>query len=179
MPGPVSFVFATSVAIMTIITIRGIAMNQQKALEFHGNAAGYFIVTLVNLVMTYIPFFGWAFAFNFSAKWIADNAMVNGKKVSYTATYGESLKFVSINALILIITFGIYIFWFAPKMYRYVADHTQYLDEAGVAAAPVAPDVAQAPEAPQAPAEPAAPADTTAEPAEPAKPEAPTTPAVS
>ncbi len=113
-------------------------MQNTKPLEFNGTAGGYFVLTLVTLVMMYIPFFGWAFALNFASSWFADNSVVNGKKVSYQAGYGESLGFVFVNALLMMVTFGIYMFWFYPKMYRYIVDHVSYVGEP-VAAAPAAP----------------------------------------
>lgn len=111
-------------------------MQNEKPLEFHGTAGGYFVVFLVSLVMSYIPFFGWAFMLNYVSEWFADNSLVNGKKVAYKAGYGESLKFVFVNVLLLVVTLGIYMFWFYPKLYRYVVDHVSYAsDTVPVAAA--------------------------------------------
>lgn len=127
-------------------------MEAQKPLQFNGTAGGYFLVWLVSLIGMYIPWFGWAFALNFASEWVADSSMVNGKKVVYRAGYGESLKFVFIQSLLLFVTFGIYTFWFVPKMYRYVTGHIQYADAAESAAAP-APEasVAAASDQPQTP----------------------------
>lgn len=111
-------------------------MNNSKPLEFHGTAGGYFVVFLVSAIASYVPFFGWAFALNYTAEWMADNALVNGKKVKYEAGYGESLKFVFVNVLLLIVTLGIYTFWFYPKMYRYVVDHISLASEASAAPVP-------------------------------------------
>lgn len=129
-------------------------MDNQKALQFNGTAGGYFVVFLVTLITTYIPFFGWAYGFNFQNKWMADNTLVNGKPVVYNATFGESLKFVSINFLFLLITLGIYMFWLVPKAYRYTVDHVAY---AGEAATPAAPAESTPPVEPAAPADPAPP----------------------
>ncbi|MCA9334204.1 DUF898 family protein [Candidatus Saccharibacteria bacterium] len=129
----------------------------QKPLKFSAGAGSYFVVAIVVWIATYIPIFGWAFALNFFADWLAKNSEVNGQKVHFTAGYGESLKFIFINTLLLIITLGIYTFWFVPKLYRYVADHTAYgaAEVAAPAPAPAAP-VAETP-APEAPAAPEAP----------------------
>jgi len=153
-------------------------METQKPLEFHGTALGYFIVSLLSGILIYIPFFGWALLLNYASGWLADNALVNGKKVTFKAGYGESLGFVSINALLLIVTLGIYIFWFYPKMYRYVADHVQYAGEA--VAAPVAPvgDVMPAAEPMAVSSESTVtPAEATAAPQPPADPTQPQPPA--
>ena len=105
-----------------------------KTFAFHGTAGGYFVVFLVTLITTYVPFFGWAFGFNFTNEWIAKNAEINGRKVQYHAGYGETLKFIFVNFLLLIVTLGIYSFWFTPKSYRFIADHMSFVDEAPVAA---------------------------------------------
>lgn len=114
-------------------------MQDARPLEFHGTAGGYFVLIIVSFILMYIPFFGWAFLLNYTSEWFADNTLVNGKKVQYKAGYGESLKFVFVNTLLMIITLGIYMFWFYPKMYRYIVDHTNYVDAVAAPAAPQAP----------------------------------------
>jgi uncharacterized membrane protein YjgN (DUF898 family) len=105
-------------------------METPKPLEFKGAPADYFLLTIVTVVFMYVPIFGWAFILNYSAAWIADKTVVNGKQVAYKADYLESLKFVFINALLLFLTFGIYSFWFVPKLYRYVTERIHYVDGA-------------------------------------------------
>ncbi len=126
-------------------------MNNQKVVQFDASAGSYFLVFVVTLIMTYIPFFGWAFAFNYMSEWLADNSLVYGKKVTYKAGYGETLKFIFVNTLLVIITLGIYSFWFAPKSYRYVADHISEVGALPATAAPAAPTPAAA-AAPKPPA---------------------------
>ncbi len=123
-------------------------MQNTKPLEFHGTAGGYFLLAIVSIIFMYIPFFGWAFLLNYASGWFADSTMVNGRKVRYQASYGESLKFVFVNALLILITLGIYSFWFAPKMYRYMVEHVDYLDESATATAMPSPT----PETPAMPA---------------------------
>jgi uncharacterized membrane protein YjgN (DUF898 family) len=106
-------------------------MDNQKPLQFNGTAGSYFVVFLVTLVMTYIPFFGWAFLINYTSEWMADNSLVNGKKVAYASSYSETLKFVVVNGLLVFVTFGIYIFWATPKAYRFIVDHVSYTDGSG------------------------------------------------
>ena len=118
-------------------------MNSSKPLEFHGTAGGYFLLTLISIILVYIPVFGWAFLLNYASSWFADNSLVNGKKIAYSAGYGESLVFILKNALLLIVTIGIYSFWFYPKLYRYMADHVSYFEEPALPVTtppPAAPD---------------------------------------
>lgn len=130
---------------------KGNSMENQKPIEFHATAGSYFVVFLVVGVLTYIPLLGWAFAYNFMAEWVADNGLVNGKKVKYNAGYGETLKFIFVNSLLLLITLGIYIFWFMPKMYTYFANHVSYGGgEATPVAAALPPTETQTPTVPPA-----------------------------
>ena len=127
----------------------------QKPLKFNAGAGSYFVTIVVVGISYYVPILGWAFALNFFADWLTKNSEINGKKVHFTASYGESLKFIFINTLLLIITLGIYTFWFVPKCYRYIADHTSY-GAAQAIPAPIATPVAAeetpvAEEAPTAP----------------------------
>jgi len=136
-------------------------METAKPLDFKGTAGGYFVLVLISIVLAYIPVLGWAYLLNYAADWFAENTLVNGRKVAYKAGYGETLKFMFLNSLLLVVTLGIYMFWFAPKMYRYIAEHTHYLDETiasqpPIAAEPVAAPAMQAPVSPVDPVVPAA-----------------------
>lgn len=102
---------------------------RNKPFEFHGTAGGYFVVFLVTLIASYIPIFGWPIAMNFSLSWAADNLTIDGRQVKYDAGYGETLKFLLVNILLLIITLGIYVFWFVPKQYRFIVDHAHYVKD--------------------------------------------------
>jgi uncharacterized membrane protein YjgN (DUF898 family) len=103
-------------------------MQPPKLLDFKANAGDYFILTILSMVLAYVPFFGWAFLFNYTAGWFAERTLVNGRKAVYRASYMETLKLVTVGSLLTVVTLGIYTFWFAPKMYRFVAEHVQYDD---------------------------------------------------
>ena len=112
---------------------------ENKSFEFTGKAGEFFLVYIIVMVTNFIPIFGWPFAFNYMTNWIEDNVTIKGEKIKYTATYGESLKFLFINILLVMITLGIYIFWFVPKSYRYIATHTQFANETQNLSQPSAP----------------------------------------
>jgi len=101
--------------------------------KFNGTAGGYFVAALVAMLTYYIIIFGWPIGFNFVAGWVVDNLEVEGRKMKYSAGYGETLKFLFINILLLAVTFGIYVFWFYPKAFRYILDHSTYEGAAPVA----------------------------------------------
>ncbi len=146
-------------------------MNNSKPLEFKAGALDYFIYTIVTLVLVYIPFIGWAILLNYTGSWFADRAKVTGKEIEYKAGFGESLKFVFVNFLLLLITLGIYSFWFYPKMYRYVTEHVSFVGESPVEVeAPATPAESVTPEQPATPA-PIATEGVSATPAEPSAPE--------
>lgn len=112
-------------------------MENSKTFEFHGTPGEYFVVFLVTVVCAYIPLFGWPIGFNYGNEWIAKRLTINGRAVYYKAGYGETLKFLLINLLLIMVTFGVYMFWFVPKQYRFIAAHAGYVDEMATAA-PVA-----------------------------------------
>ena len=87
---------------------------------------GTFVYVLVSILASFIPLFGSAFMLNYMAGWVADNSTVGGKKVKFNATYMEALSFTFFNMLWLVLTLGIFIFWFIPRTFRYYADHIEY-----------------------------------------------------
>ncbi len=114
--------------------------GQAKPLAFKGSAGGFFVATIVSVVMWYVLIIGWPIAFNFMNNWIVENLEVNGRKMKYEAGYGEVLGFLLVNIFLIVITLGIYQFWFIPKSYRFVVDHSTYADDGTpVAAAPADP----------------------------------------
>lgn len=152
-------------------------MDNQKPLEFKAGALDYFIFAIVSIILIYIPFIGWAILVNFSGSWFAKRAKVTGKDIEFKSGFGENLKLVTVAFLLMIITLGIYSFWFYPKLYRYMADHTQFAgaEPTPTATEPVAVTDEVAPTEPAA-AEPAPTAATSApevaasEPSQPAPP---------
>lgn len=122
-------------------------MESQKPLQFQASALDYFILTILSVILIYIPFIGWAVLLNYAGGWFADRAQVTGKKIEYKAGFGESLKLVTIGFLLLVITLGIYSFWFYPKVYKYMADHTHFVGDGP--AAEIASATAPAFEAPK------------------------------
>lgn len=127
-------------------------MDIKKPIDFNSTAGSYFILSIITALLMYIPIFGWALLLNFASGWYADHTLVNGRKIVFKADYMESLKFILIGSILLVITLGIYIFWFTPKMYHYITEHISYEDNV----APVADSVASG-----APVQPAAPVDPT------------------
>ena len=110
-----------------------------KQFEFQGTASEFFVKVMVSSIMQIVPLFGTALSMNYIYTWVADCTLITGKKVQYSATFWETFKFIFINILLVIVTFGIYIFWFVPKQYRYIADHVSFVEQAAYAAPMAAP----------------------------------------
>lgn len=131
-------------------------MDSQKPLSIDFGPIDYLVLSLVSALLIYIPLVGPAILLNFSGGWFADHTKVNGRALKYNSSFGESFKMTIIGTLLTLVTLGIYIFWFVPKLYKYVAAHIDFADGGGVpqqqfAAAPqqFAPPTQAMPEAPQ------------------------------
>jgi uncharacterized membrane protein YjgN (DUF898 family) len=98
-----------------------------RPIQFNGTAGGIFVAMLVNWLYGLIPIVGWALGTNYFGRWIAKNSKVNGQDVKFTATLGDTFWFILGNVLLVIITLGIYIFWYIPKLYCFIADHVEYV----------------------------------------------------
>ena len=107
-----------------------------KPIQFNGTAGDYFVVAIVSVITYYIILIGWPIGFNYMARWVVENLTVDGKQFKYSAGYGEVFVFLLINMLLVMVTLGIYTFWFVPKTYRFIADHTTYADGTPVNAQP-------------------------------------------
>lgn len=103
---------------------------QNKSFDFVATAGGYFYIVIVATLLQFIPIIGTVIAFNMMYSWLAENSIVGGRRVVYKAGFGETLKFLLVNLLLVLVTFGIYIFWFVPKTFKYVAAHVTFADEA-------------------------------------------------
>jgi len=87
---------------------------------------GTLLMLVVTTIAGFVPLFGSAFSLNYMAGWIADNSTVQGKEVRFNATYMEALSFTFFNLLWLVLTLGIFIFWFIPRTYRYYTKHVEF-----------------------------------------------------
>lgn len=94
-----------------------------KPFEFTAGAGSTFVMILVSTLLYYVPFVGFAFAFNYQADWFAKNTKINGQTVTYKAGFGETWVMMFVGILLTLLTLGIYVFWFIPKVYRFAFDH--------------------------------------------------------
>ena len=111
--------------------------NTNKPFSFVGTPGGFFVMYLVSYLLMLVPFVGFAFSFNYMMKWLAANFKVNDQDLQYEATLGESWVMLFVGFLLTLVTFGIYTFWFVPKVYRFVCDHITVAGATAPMAAPV------------------------------------------
>lgn len=128
--------------------------NTNKPLAFVGTPSGFFVMYLVGYLLMLVPLVGFAFSFNYMMKWLVANFKVNGQDLQYEASFGETWVMLFVGFLLTLLTVGIYIFWFVPKVYRYVCDHVTV---AGTATAMAPSPVATPPTDTMPPAAPTAP----------------------
>lgn len=101
-----------------------------KKFEFTGSAGSFFTMYVLAVLFLLIPIVGFVFSFNKQTSWMVGNIKVNGRQLAYKASFGEVFVLLLVGLLLTVLTLGIYTFWFVPKVYRFVADHTGYADEA-------------------------------------------------
>ena len=57
-------------------------------------------------------------------KFILEHAIIDGKRLTFDGTGGQLFGNWIKWFLLTVITFGIYSFWVAPRLYKWVASHT-------------------------------------------------------
>jgi uncharacterized membrane protein YjgN (DUF898 family) len=126
-------------------------MQNQKPLEFEGTAGQFFVTFIIVAVLNIIPIAGAILAINYFTKWVAEHSKVNGQSVTFNASFMDTFVFVLINMLLVLITLGIYMFWYIPKMYRFIADHIVYTGAPSMASPQVPAQQPMPPTNPQPP----------------------------
>ncbi|HEX3568402.1 MAG TPA: DUF898 family protein [Candidatus Saccharimonadales bacterium] len=102
-------------------------MTKSKNFVFDGGAATYwgtallaFVITLFTLGICY------PYALVLMQRWKAKHTYVKGYRLKFTGTgiglFGQWVKWL----LLCIITCGIYGFWVAPRLQRWIVEHTDF-----------------------------------------------------
>lgn len=108
-----------------------------KDFEFTATAGDIFVIFLWSILFGIISIFGAPLLMQKAGKIIASKVLVNGRSLTFNVEYGEAFVFVLVQTLLIMVTLGIYYFWFIPKSYRFMLAHTHFAD--APAAAPLAP----------------------------------------
>ncbi len=102
-------------------------MVKSKNFTFNGGAATYLGTGILALIITVITFgFAYPYALVLRQRWIAKHTYINGRQLVFTGT-GIGLFVHWVKWLLLcIITLGIYGFWVAPRVRKWVVEHTDF-----------------------------------------------------
>ena len=107
-------------------------MTNQKtntAITFSGTPSSFFVMYVICLVLSLIPFVGIALAFNYQTNWLIKNLQIEGRTLIYKAELGEKFMLMFVGILLTVLTVGIYTFWFVPKVYHFIVEHTAFVDQ--------------------------------------------------
>lgn len=102
-------------------------MAKSKSFKFDGGAGTYlgtailaFLITILTLGICY------PYALVLRQRWIAKHTYVDGRQLRFTGTgiglFGQWIKWF----LLFVITLGIYGFWIAPRLHKWVIEHTDF-----------------------------------------------------
>ena len=103
-------------------------MAKSKTFTFDGGAGTYlgtailaFLITVFTLGICY------PYALVLRQRWIAKHTFVEGRQLKFTGTgvglFGHWIKWF----LLCVITLGIYGFWIAPRVRKWVVEHTDFV----------------------------------------------------
>ncbi len=109
-----------------------------KDFEFTGTAGDFFKIFLWSILFALLSIFGAPLTMQKAGSIIASRTKVNGRALTYSVGYMEALKFLFVQILLVVVTFGIYYFWFLRNMYRFQAEHVHFADSIGVVGEPAA-----------------------------------------
>lgn len=105
------------------------SVTEQGPLSFEAGAGEYFGVCFLNLLLFFVPVFGWAAQWLIMNRFIIEHLRVEGRPMKYTMTYGYALKTIAGNLLMIVLTLGIGLFWLHIKQIKAIFAHAQYADE--------------------------------------------------
>lgn len=102
-------------------------MGRSQSFRFDGGAGTYLGTGVLAFLITVLSF-GLAapFAIVLRQRWRAKHTYVNGHRLVFVGTgmslFGNWLKWLALT----VITFGIYGFWVAPRVQRWIAENTDF-----------------------------------------------------
>jgi uncharacterized membrane protein YjgN (DUF898 family) len=101
-------------------------MNHSQAFSFDGGALDYFAARMISIVLTVMTL-GLALPWSvcIMERWRAKHTILNGQRLAFTGTglqlFGQYLKWWFLCG----VTFGIYLFWLAPKITQWTTQNTE------------------------------------------------------
>ncbi len=102
-------------------------MSKSGRFRFHGGAATYVGTALLGALITICTFgICYPFALVLRERWRAKHSSIDGYPLvftgSATALFGNWIKWF----LLIVVTFGIYLFWVGPRIAEWKWEHTDF-----------------------------------------------------
>lgn len=102
-------------------------MAKSGRFVFTGGAATYFGTAVLGFFITLLTVgICYPFALVLMERWRAKHSFIDGKRLVFTGSaiglFGNWIKWL----LLLLITLGIYGFWIAPRIQKWVWEHTDF-----------------------------------------------------
>jgi uncharacterized membrane protein YjgN (DUF898 family) len=102
-------------------------MSRSNNFSFDGGAGTYVGTCLLAILVTIFTLgIAYPFALVLIQRWKAKHTIVKGFRLKFTGTgiglFGQWIKWF----LLTLITFGIYGFWVAPKLAKWIVEHTDF-----------------------------------------------------
>lgn len=102
-------------------------MTKSKNFEFDGGAATYWGTSLLAFLITVLTLgIAYPYAIVLMQRWKAKHTYVRGYRLKFTGTgiglFGHWIKWF----FLIIVTLGIYGFWVAPRITKWITEHTDF-----------------------------------------------------
>jgi uncharacterized membrane protein YjgN (DUF898 family) len=109
------------------VSPREYVMSRSGRFRFHGGAATYVGTALLGALITICTFgICYPFALVLRERWRAKHSSIDGYPLvftgSATALFGNWIKWF----LLILVTFGIYLFWVGPRIAEWKWEHTDF-----------------------------------------------------
>ena len=103
-------------------------MARSKSFTFDGGAATYVGTSILAVLITVFTLgFAYPYALVLMQRWIAKHTYIDGRQLVFTGTgiglFGNWIKWF----LLCIITLGLYGFWVAPRVRKWIVEHTDFI----------------------------------------------------
>lgn len=98
-----------------------------RAFQFDGGAGTYLGTAILALLITVVSLgLALPFALVLRQRWQCKHTFIEGRRLKFTGTgvglFGNWLKWV----LLILVTLGIYSFWVAPKVTKWIVEHQEF-----------------------------------------------------
>lgn len=102
-------------------------MGRSSSFRFDGGAGSYLGTGILAFLVTVLTFgIALPFAIVLRQRWRAKHTYVNGHRLEFVGTgmslFGQWLKWLVLT----VVTFGVYGFWVAPRLQKWVVENTDF-----------------------------------------------------